>query len=324
MANREKTLAVRIAALFFTLLLFASCGGVGNEAFHLGGKPRLADPAYQRVPPPLLLSGYTGEETAHREEDGRAAEIDLSRLGEGYVVAASGGAEWAKFQVACGGQEYNYDLYTSGEYEVFPLGMGDGDYIFRVYLQVEDGFFECFLQAEAAVTLESEFVPFTRPNQNVHYTASSGAVALAYQVAAHCQTDAEVVAQVYYWVQTNLAYDQEKADIKDELKGYRPNLEEIIRTGKGFCYDYASLVAALLRINGIPCQLVKGDVLMPDGESIYHAWNMIWLENVGWVAVQMPSRPEEWMMLDLTLASTMGQSIQEFTQSNSYTQLSLH
>ena len=323
MRVRAKAVSFRLLAAALAVLLLSGCHFFDSQ-FALNGRPILANPDYVRTPPPLLLSGYSGEVTTSWSDGISSAEIDLTNLTKGYVTVGCNSPRKAKFQVKYGEQEYNYDVYSNGTYEVFPLGMGNGNYRFTVFLWLENNTYEYFLVSEQWVEIESEFSPFIVPNQNVNYNADSICTALSYEILQNCMTDAECVAEIYYWVERNISYDQPKADNLAALVAYRPDLDEIVRDKKGICYDYAALVAAMLRINGIPCILVKGDVRMPDGRSLYHAWNMIWLENVGWVAVQMPSTPEEWMMIDLTFARAMGSSVQEYLQGNNYTQLSMH
>ena len=50
-----------------------------------------------------------------------------------------------------------------------------------------------------------------------------------------------------------------------------------LKNGSGICFDYASLLAALCRIQGIPARVIVG---WTDIE--YHAWVEIYLENEGW------------------------------------------
>ena len=70
-----------------------------------------------------------------------------------------------------------------------------------------------------------------------------------------------------------------------------------METGKGICFDYASLAASMLRSQGIPTKIIFGYVA-PD--NLYHAWNMFYTEEKGWTKVEFsrisegldPDRPD--------------------------------
>lgn len=287
---------------FFIALVLCGCAA-GQEKFALDGTPKMADEEYQRIPPPLLLSGYTGTNQKTEEVNGKTGIIDLSNIGNGYVTAATTGDTPAKFRVKNGKDFYDYDLSNAGAFEVFPLAMGNGQYEFTIFHNIKGNQYAVFLTATATVELENEFIPFLRPSQIVKYDENSDCIALSYQLAQHASTDVEVAATIYHWIEESIDYDNEKAKTVVTNTEYRPDLDKILQDKKGICYDYAALAAAMLRANGIPCKLIMGDVVLEDGQEVYHAWNMIWLKEKGWVAIKLPSTPEEWQRIDLTFAA---------------------
>ena len=78
-------------------------------------------------------------------------------------------------------------------------------------------------------------------------------------------------------------------------------------TRKGLCFDYASLTASMLRSQGIPTKLIFGYV-SPD--DVYHAWNMFYTEETGWVQVKFDVDPNDWNRIDLTFSA--GGTSEEF------------
>ena len=82
--------------------------------------------------------------------------------------------------------------------------------------------------------------------------------------------------------------------------GYLPTPDETMQTGKGICFDYAALAASMLRSQGIPTRMVFGYVA-PD--QLYHAWNMFYTEETGWVTVKFEVSANSWVRLDLTFAA---------------------
>ena len=82
--------------------------------------------------------------------------------------------------------------------------------------------------------------------------------------------------------------------------GYLSDPDSTMSTGKGICFDYAVLAAAMLRSQGIPTKMVFGYVA-PNG--IYHAWNMFYTKETGWVTVSFSVNKETWTRLDLTFSA---------------------
>lgn len=84
------------------------------------------------------------------------------------------------------------------------------------------------------------------------------------------------------------------------MTGYVPDPDQTLSSGKGICFDYASLAAAMLRSQGIPAKVITGYV---SGGAVYHAWNMIYLKESGWITVEIKAPANEWERIDLTFAA---------------------
>ena len=67
---------------------------------------------------------------------------------------------------------------------------------------------------------------------------------------------------------------------------------------KGICFDYASLMAAMLRSQGIPTKLEVGY----SGQA-YHAWISVYLQETGWVDGIISFDGKDWTLMDPTLAA---------------------
>lgn len=55
--------------------------------------------------------------------------------------------------------------------------------------------------------------------------------------------------------------------------------------GQGDCTEFADLLTALLRANGVPARTVNGWVLGVSDTNPNHHWTEVWLPNRGWVPV---------------------------------------
>ena len=226
------------------------------------------------------------------------AYIDTSCTSQGYVAVSATSGSRLKFQVLKGDATYNYDLRSDGTPSIFPLQCGDGTYLLRVMENIVDSKYAELYSTECNVTLDSEFEPFLRPSDYVFYHKYSQCVKKAQEMAGSSGDELELIGKVYDYVTQNIKYDKDKAaTIK---AGYLPSPDETIATGKGICFDYASLASAMLRSQGIPTKVIFGYVSPND---VYHAWNMFYTEQTGWVVVSYEAKGNVWNRMDLTFAA---------------------
>lgn len=238
----------------------------------------------------------------HREAAQGENEVllDLSAVSEGYVAVSAESEVRLKFQVLKEEQTYTYDIAKTGEPSIFPLQCGNGEYLFRVMEQVGDKYGKLY-ESTCQVELQDEFQPFLRPSDYVNYTPNSQCVQEAARLAGQQPDAMGVVQAVFGYICETVTYDKEKAATVQS--GYLPNPDETLKTGKGICFDYASLAAAMLRSQGIPTQMVFGYV-QPD--DLYHAWNMFYTQESGWVTVEYQAESNTWNRLDLTFSANGG------------------
>ena len=247
--------------------------------------------------------------------------IDASNASKGYVmVKQSGVSKRLKVQIVMGDKKYNYDLNNAGNYEAFPLQMGNGTYKIRI-MQNKEGntYFELF-SAQINVTLDSSYAPFLAPSQYVNYNASSATIKKAFDLCSKSTTDVEKLTVVYNWIINNITYDTQKAATVQS--GYLPNVDSILQSKKGICFDYAAVMAAMLRSQGVPTKLVVGTVSAAD---LNHAWNEVYLEGKGWVTVRMYFEGSAWERMDPTFAASGGSNIEQYIGNGSnYTTLRIY
>ena len=85
--------------------------------------------------------------------------------------------------------------------------------------------------------------------------------------------------------------------------GYLPDIDVTLAEKKGICFDYAALMAAMLRSQNVPVKLVVGWT-----GSQYHAWINVWSESDGWVEGMIYFNGQNWELMDPTFASSGNQS----------------
>lgn len=303
------------ALLALTLLLGMACGcaapaeQAGDEDGELGVILEDMGVPLAGLPPVGIVLNPSAPGTS--VEKNSSVVIDYSNAKDGYVMVKWTGGGSPKLKVLamgpnCSSQKdaYQYFLRTDGEYDVLPLSDGNGKYKISVYKLVsEPSKYSQVLAASFSVTLTDEFAPFLRPNQYVNYSEDSEAVAMGQKIIedAGAEDNLSKVGAVYEWVVTNLKYDFEKA--KTVKAGYLPDIDKVMEERKGICWDYASLMAAMLRSQGVPIKLVVGWT-----GSQYHAWINVWSEEGGWVEGIIYFDGKVWKLMDPTFASSGKQS----------------
>lgn len=301
------------ALLALTLLLGIACGCAapagGGEA-ELGVVLEDMGVPLAGLPPVGIVLNPSASGTAVQKND--YAEIDYSNAKDGYVMVKWKGSSSTKVKVLVWGPDctsqsdaYHYFLRTDGDYDVLPLSDGNGKYKVTVWKHVgEPSKYSQVLSASLEVTLTDQFAPFLRPNQYVNYSEDSAIIPKAQEIIenAGAEDNLSKVGAIYEWVVTSLTYDYEKA--KNVKTDYLPDVDKVMEEKKGICWDYASLMAAMLRSQGVPVKLVVG--YTSRGE--YHAWINVWSESDGWVEGMIYFNGQNWELMDPTFASSGKQS----------------
>lgn len=225
------------------------------------------------------------------------AEIDYSNVKDGYIMCryTNTGAK-IKVQVHGPNTVYTYDL-PSTDWQVFPLSDGNGKYKATVLKNVGGSKYSTLACASFNVSLTDEFAPFLRPNQYVNYEGAWGTITKAQEICKDKTTPLEKVEAVYDFVINNLTYDKRKA--QNIQSGYLPVLDSVLAARTGICFDYAALMAGMLRSEGVPCKLVVGYA-----GTAYHAWISVYSEDTGWVEGAIFFNGSTWERMDPTFASS--------------------
>lgn len=245
------------------------------------------------------------------------ASIDASNASEGYVmVKYTGSAAKVRMLIETpAGNTYNYLMDLDGQYDVYPLSEGSGKYKIGVYENLHDDQYAAAFTQSVNVTLKDEFSMFLYPNAYVDFNASSKAVLKGKELAAGANTDLEVVQNVYHYIIKNVSYDHHKAQTVQS--GYIPVVDETLATGKGICFDYASLMGTMLRSQGIPTRLEIGYA-----GTEYHAWISVYIPDVGWIDNIIQFDGKKWTLMDPTLGSYAStKTVKKYLEDDSYYQL---
>lgn len=272
--------------LFFGFFCLTACAGNKSappEPAETGSLAAQTSAVVDRQEQALLLPEASGTIVY----EGAGVTIDASHTDQGYVMIRCEASEKRlKARIATSAQTYYYDLPGGEGYSVFPLQMGDGSYTVRVMEQVENDLYALRFGVEITVALADETVPFLYPNQYVWYDASTKTVQKARELSQGLTSQTEIATAFYEYVVKHMTYDTKKAATVPN--GYLPRVDESLESGTGICFDYAALLAVMLRAEGIPTKMLIGTVTP---ENLYHSWNSVFLEG-------------KWVWMDPTLDGT--------------------
>ena len=205
-----------------------------------------------------------------------------------------------KLQVIKGENTIVYNLLGDGSIEDFSLQYGSGEYTARIMENIEsDEYF--------AVESKTFDVMLTNPNdvylnavQNVDWDYDMIPIQDVRYIVGPSVTDGQrddlyfsCAEDLYQYIIENIGYDHDK--VFNLSYDYLPDIQRTYREETGICYDYASLMAAMLRSINVPTKLVKGYANY--SPNTYHAWNEVFLNG-------------EWIVIDTTRdASLVGAAL---------------
>lgn len=230
--------------------------------------------------------------------------IDIKQASQGVVrISYEGLNKKTKVMVEKGSTKYYYDL--KDEEDFFPLQFGDGSYTVAVLENTSGTKYKVLTKKSFKADIEENAV-YLKSTQPVLWDEDMEAVKLANSLAQGSKDSQKVVQAIYNYVVNNIDYDYNKIDKLSS--DYTPDIDTILKDGKGICYDYSVLFAAMLRSQGIPAKLIKG---YRDGMSAYHAWNEVYLDG-------------SWKVIDTTYDASLkkaGTSNQMFQNKNDYNKM---
>ncbi|MCI8423578.1 MAG: transglutaminase domain-containing protein [Lawsonibacter sp.] len=226
------------------------------------------------------------------------AVIDYSNVADGYVMVQFTASTDKPLRVQIVGPTTTYVYFlTAGQWTTFPMSDGNGTYKVNVLEGTSSGKYALVCSESISVTLSNEFAPFIRPNQYVDYSGATNTLQKAEELTRGLTDPLAKVEKVYDFVVNNLTYDTQKAS--SVKSGYLPALDSVLASKKGICFDYAALMAGMLRSQGVPCKLVVGYA-----GTAYHAWISVWTEDQGWVDGVIFFDGSVWQRMDPTFASS--------------------
>jgi len=302
MINRIKKTSLVYLSILLCCFTLCACGDSATDE-----TPKSTEKGSRDNTSVVLVPEATG--TAVHSCD--SATVDVSNISEGYIMADyHGTSNKVKLQITGpDGVTYTYNLH--GGYETFPVTAGNGTYTIGVFENISETKYSTALSFTTDAGITNEFGPYLYPNQYVNFNASSLPVSKAVELAYTANTDLEVVENVYNYIIDHFTYDYDKA--KSVVSGYLPVVDDVYRANTGICFDYAAVMATMLRSQNIPTRLEVGYM----GEE-YHAWISIYIEDIGWINGIIEFDGSTWNLMDPTFASTSKSPSDFITEDSKY------
>ena len=228
-----------------------------------------------------------------------SAVIDASNASQGYIMVKLKSAAEGSYRILVNADDipvrYTFQLNNSGRYEIIPLTEGSGSYTVTVLKVTSAGKGTSIFKQTLSVSISDSFRPFLTPNQFCMYSASSDCVALASRLCGG-KDDIGKTAAIYDYVINNISY---VSTSENSANGYIPDPDSILASGGGICFDYASLMAAMLRSQKIPTKVAVGYA-----GNTYHAWISIYIDGSGWIDGYIYFNGSSWNRMDPTFAAS--------------------
>lgn len=302
---------MKLKILLLTVLMVSGCSAASTTA----KSPALSSNSSGTVldnTPVFHLATFNQDEAMGND----LVQIDLSNISKGYFgVKYSGSNNKPKLQLSLpGGQIYTYNL--TGSTDIFNLVETAGTYEITVYENIEANRYGKIYRKSFAVEQDNEYDAFLYNNQYVNFDRDTKAVYKASELVADATSNLEKIQVIFDYIVAEYDYDYAKA--KTVAYNYIPDLDEIYQTKKGICFDYAALLAAMLRTQDIPTRLEFGYV-----KDNYHAWVSVYTKETGWIDNFIHFENDNWQIMDPTFISQdpSNTKIKEFTTDSDNYQL---
>ncbi|MGB7595779.1 MAG: transglutaminase domain-containing protein [Erysipelotrichaceae bacterium] len=227
-------------------------------------------------------------------------KVDYSNADLGYIsVIGPDDGSVKKVQLIIGNNTYTYDI-TAKQYTILPLQSGSGKYTVQLLKNLSGNSYTVVGTTIVSANVTDELSVFLYPNQVVDYNLHTLAVNKSFEITKNDDSEIKRVYTIYHYVIDLLSYDTAKAKLANDVY-MLPVLDTIVTEKKGICFDYAALMTAMLRVQGIPTRLITGYT-----DLGYHAWVEIYLRDIGWINPRIYFKEKIWKRVDPTFDDSFG------------------
>ena len=258
--------------------------------------PQTSPPQTEPSPPYIITPTADGNKVYSNDD----ALIDASNSSQGYLMIKLKKAMSGSYRILVNADSinvrYTFQLNNSGNYEVIPITEGNGSYTVSVLKVTSAGKGTVMFKQTLNVSVSDSFLPFLTPNQFCMYNSGSSCVALSSTLCGGNKDTIAKTAAIYDYVINNISY---VSTAENGANGYIPVPDTVLANKSGICFDYASLMAAMLRSQKIPTKVVVGYA-----GDVYHAWISVYVDGSGWIDGYIYFDGNKWNRMDPTFAAS--------------------
>ena len=241
-----------------------------------GWVTRMAKHRYLRFYTLIILSIFMSlNMLASPLKASQGALVDILGVAQGTVTLnySLDQTQKVKVMVEKNGKSLYYNLKGREGTESFPLQMGSGTYTVAVLENVSGNQYRYLAKETVDLTGADALGVYLQSVQLVKWEDNDPVIQKARELTKELKSDSDKLAAIYGYVVDNYRYDYSK--LGKLPADYIPNINTTESTKTGICYDFAAVLASMLRSVDIPAKLVKGYGDAIDG---YHAWNEVYIE----------------------------------------------
>ena len=241
----------------------------------------------------------------------QAGWIHHEHINLGYIMVQVFDADPRKkfkVQLTKGDKKQNFSIMPVHDMVPIPMVFGSGDYTIVVARHASGAAYTQALAMVKTCTLVDEFTTWLYPTAYCNYFADSKCIALTNDICKAAKSSLENLQIISKAIMDLLEYDDDLAANVDSW--WIPVPDDVLQAKKSICWGYSSLAAALLRSQGIPTKIAVGRV---DG-GIMHSWIEAYITETGFIEGAFPIKANEWNLLDLTIADSLGGKKAYFNQ----------
>ncbi len=294
MKKRSKQFKIlAVAILCATLFITTACSAAGGgNLVTIQDKVPLAGQSAAATAAETFNNGGSVS-TAPLQNGTVTINANLADKGIVGIQADVDGNQKLKVKVSLNNQSVYYDI-VSGQMIKVPMQLGNGQYTIELFQNISGSEYQKLYGENIDVSIANANEVYLLSNQIVNFEDSKQISSLAAGMLQNKNSGADKLRAVYDYVVETISYDYNKMSQIDST--YIPNVDQVIEQKTGICYDYAAVMASLLREAGIPAKLVMG---YRSDSPDYHAWNEVLLDG-------------KWITVDATWDSVLKQNGQSF------------
>lgn len=211
--------------------------------------------------------------------------FDDSQLGKGFLGVSVIDDTDVVVRITQDGYKRVWPIKNDGSANVLPFSASKNPY--DVLVAEDNGETGIFLGEYTVQSSSDSDEVFLAPSMLVPYDEFEEVLMISRYLASISSNEEELLRNTVKYIEST--YAQRKWYGNDDRLSGADHLNHILDEKSGACLDFATLFAALMRANGVPCKVVLGDVV---GESRQaHAWNEVKI-NGEWRRVDLILKPK--------------------------------